>query len=223
MTTRQGLGTRVALAVCTAALATSAWGQALPACTPITFETGTTEGFATTGLWHASTACGANAGAHTTPNVLYYGIDGQCNFDNGATNSGNADSPPINVFGASQLRFNHRQSSEDGSEYDMSTVEYSTDGGGSWLPLIGPEDLSRDGNWHAVTADFPPLGVPTVMLRFRFASIDDISNDGLGWMVDDIQICQLPGLAVPASNTGTLALMAVLLMLAGLGALRLRR
>ena len=214
---------RAAVALATTLLAPGAWGQALPACTPITFESGTTEGFATSGLWHVSTACGANAGAHSTPNVLYYGIDGTCIYDNGAINSGTADSPPIQVPGASEVRFNSRLSVEGDTDFDLANVQYSTDGGGSWQPLLDKSAMFNDGAWHAIVAPLPVLSVSSVQLRFAFNTVDNQFNSALGWMVDDIQVCRQPSVPVPASNPGSLALMAALLALAASGALRFRR
>ena len=206
------------------AFAASVQGQALPACTPVTFEG--SNPFSVNGLWHTTTACGANAGGtvHSTPTALYYGIDDTCDFDDGDEegNEGEATSPPIALPGLAELRFASRRDAEVDEEYDLTEVQYSTDGGTNWTTLLTGFDLPNTGNWSAIRVALPPLSSPFVQIRFTFESGDDISNDTLGWMVDDVQVCAVPQ-NVPASNPFGLALMAALLAAAALGALRLRR
>jgi hypothetical protein len=215
-----GARIRFALAIGIAFVATAAWGQPFPKCTPVTFESGTTEGYTVSGLWHVSTTCGANTGPHTTPNVLYYGIEGQCNFDNGAPNSGNADSTLIVFPSPAEVRFNSRLGVEGGS-FDLATVQFSIDGGGSWTTFLDKSGMPNDGTWHAVAKSIPGGASNTVRLRFALDTIDNQFNDGLGWMVDDIQVCYGSYPPIPASNHATLALLAA--ALSGLAFVAFRR
>lgn len=218
----------VVVALC--AFASQAWGQALPRCSPVQFNGGSNDGFAVSGLWHVSSTCGAQSGVHSTPYALYYGIDGACNFDNAATNSGQATSPPFSVAPGLSILFNSRREAETGS-FDITTIEYSIDDGGSWTTFVSTNDdadaLPNDGEWHAVAFQLPAgaTGTGTARFRFGFSTGDNISNDGLGWMVDDIQVCTVPHVAaapIPVSDPRLLLLMAAALSLLAFGALRRR-
>ena len=228
MTTSMAAWARAALALGWAALAATANGQALPACTPITFESGNP--FTVTGLWHTTTACGAStpSSAHSTPTALYYGIDGQCNFDNGDENSGTATSPPISVpIGFTPaIRFNSIRQAEVDGQFDQTLVQYSTDGGGVWNTVLTGFELRNGEGWNAFSVTLPPIAVPAIQVRFLFDTDDEVSNQGLGWMVDDVQVCSpaFGGAApVPASSPWGLALVATLLALFAAAALRFRR
>jgi hypothetical protein len=224
------VGMRGWVAVVLCAIAGQAWGQALPGCTPVQFNGGSNDGFTVSGLWHVSSTCGAQSGAHSTPYALYYGIDGACNFNTGASNSGTADSPPMSVAPGVSILFNSRRSAETGS-FDVTTVEYSIDDGGSWTTFVSSFDdgdaIPNDNQWHAVAFSLPAgaTGTGTARFRFGFSTGDDISNDGFGWMIDDIQVCTVPHVAaapIPVSDPRLLLLMAAALSLLAFGALRRR-
>lgn len=223
-------GVRGYLAIAMCAIATQAWGQAVPTCSPIRFDGGSNTGFVLTGLWHVSSTCGAQTGTHSTPYALYYGIEGACNFETGSANSGIAVSPPISVAPGLALLFNSRRDAETG-EYDVTTVDYSIDDGVSWTTFVSSEAdeeaIPDDDTWRALAYPLPPgaTGAGTVRFRFTFDTGDDISNDGRGWMVDDIQVCtvpHVPAAPIPVSDPRLLLAMVAALSLLAFGALRRR-
>jgi hypothetical protein len=133
--------------------------------------------------------------------ALYYGIDAQCNYNNGVTNSGTATLPVINLAAEQapiQLSFKYYLSTEGSSFFDAATVERSVGGGayqtiasnqpsGSIVPLDDPS-----GSWKTVSGiDLSAAAGSTVQLRFRFDTVDDIANSFPGFYVDDVQIVAL--------------------------------
>ena len=219
MARRTGARIRFALAIGCWFVAAAAWGQPFPQCTPVTFESGTSEGYTLSGPWHVSTSCGANSGAHSTTNVLYYGSDANCNYDLGTT-SGTADSLPTVLPAPAEVRFNSRLQVESDTGFDLVEVQASTDGGGTWTTILDKSRLPNDNAWHPVSGVISGPG-STVQVRFSLDTVDGQVNSTLGWMIDDIQVCYATLPPVPASNHLTLALLAA--ALSGLAFLAFRR
>lgn len=164
------------------------------------FENGLSN-WTTTGLWNLeadSDSCGAQRapfpdGTH----CAYFGIDGQCNFATGAGVSGDLQlAAPVAIptgFHAVTLHCWMLQDTEPCSTaptYDVSSVDVSSDGGSNWT-TVGLRCLGDHGAtsfWNPRGIDLTSYAGQSILLRFRFDSVDDFANTGLGVMVDRVTI-----------------------------------
>ncbi len=93
----------------------------------------------------------------------------------------------------------------DANEYDLMQVDYSTNGGATWLPAgtLNPSDdanaehyapytangVSQPASWHRYVADISGAkGSSTVRLRFHFDSDDSNYQGFRGWLVDEVTV-----------------------------------
>ncbi len=143
------------------------------------------------GLWNAESqtnSCGVTAAPFPSPvNAAYYGDSSACNYDQGV-NSGsltmvNSVTVPADGF-LSAMSFEVTECSGNCS-WDDRKVEISSDSGTSWTVL---GEGSVEGEWNLLKYDLSSYAGQQVLVRFTFDSIDDISNNYLGWMVDDVSI-----------------------------------
>ncbi|MBN1659653.1 MAG: carboxypeptidase regulatory-like domain-containing protein [Anaerolineae bacterium] len=146
------------------------------------------------GLWNPenqSDTCGSIVAPFPSPtNASYYGLDGVCTFNNGATNSGSLTmSAPTSLpaAGAAFLSFASYEQTECSGDcgYDNRYVEISSDGGASWT-LLG--EAASEGAWYTAWFDLGAYVGSNVQIRFRFDTVDSAVNDYFGWMVDDVAI-----------------------------------
>ena len=127
---------------------------------------------------------------------------------------------PIPSGESTYLRFDHAYGFEDDDQaaYDGGVLEYSTDGGSSWLdagslitdngyngtigagggnPLGGREGFVRESNGYISSrVDLSPLAGQSVRFRFRIG--EDSTGYDYGWFVDDVRVytCDIPD-AIP--------------------------
>ncbi len=127
----------------------------------------------------------------------------------------------IAVPAGARLHFFHTFAFETGpgKRYDGGVVEYSVDGGSTWLdagelmeaggyngristgwqnPLAERQAFTAlSGGYWSTRIDLAALAGRTVRFRFRLAS--DLSGSGIGWFVDDVRIatCGPVRMAVP--------------------------
>lgn len=146
------------------------------------------------GLWHVSNACGATP---SLPNYLGYNQDSTCDFDTGGPNAGEA-TLFVDLTGESEaaLAFNHRHQTEAAAPWDAMRVEVSTDAGASWQTLAdytGQAPIS----WRAQVLNLTPYVGGVVRVRWRFDTVDEFLNDGLGWLIDDVTGDESPSLPPP--------------------------
>ncbi len=169
--------------------------------------------WAMNGLWNPeaeSDPCGAIVVPFPSPsNSAYFGQDGICTYSTGTTVTGTLTLlTPINLptEGMPRLTFWSYEDTEnvslensvsEGGEahsvneesalpsWDRRYVEISTDDGASWI-LLG--ELESELHWYLVDFDLRPYAGQTVLIRFRFDSVDAITNNYFGWMVDNVQI-----------------------------------
>jgi hypothetical protein len=146
------------------------------------------------GLWNPeneSDACGSLVAPFPSPsNDVYYGLDGVCDYDTGATNTGSLTMiNPVSLppSGDLALRFTSYEETECGGDcsWDNRHVEISDNGGGSWDSL---GEGNFEDSWYVWGTDLSAYLGQNVLLRFRFDSVDSIGNSYFGWMVDDIRI-----------------------------------
>ncbi len=158
-------------------------------------------GLSMTGLWHRTAACEAGTSGHSQPMALYYGIDAQCSYDNGSTNSGTATLPPISLTSVTPrilLNFKYFLDTEGLAPYDVATAEVSADGSPYQIvarnhPLAGAVTLAdASGGWKPAVIDLSAYADSTVQLRFKFDTVDSILNSFPGFYVDDLQVSSVP-------------------------------
>jgi hypothetical protein len=154
-------------------------------------------GLSTTALWHRTAACEAANPGHSQPMALYYGIDAQCDYNNGSTNSGTATLPPISLAGVEppiQLIFQYFLETELLDPVDAATVGISVDGSPYEVvarnhPLAGAVTLADpSAGWKQAVIDLSPHAGSTVQIRFGFDTVDDSTNFFPGFYVDDVQV-----------------------------------
>jgi hypothetical protein len=168
-----------------------------------------TSGWAATGLWHlgVDTACvspSASSGTH----AWYYGQEPACDYDTGATNTGTLTSPVIEgVTSSSVLSFDYwRQVESTGfGEYGSTTVEVSYDGG-AWTQVWYRDCNDPSAATWSASGDLP-LSPPTegaeMQIRFTFNTDDNLSNDTVGWLVDDVTVTNV-GVFSDCSSAGAI-------------------
>lgn len=128
--------------------------------------------------------------------------DASLNFNNGTnfnggTVNGTALSPIIDLsaFAAgTKLSAVWRTwfDTETGGTFDQRYVEISSDGGQTFATTL--QLLSNTGNkgWIFESLDLTAYAGKRIQLRFRFESIDGVSNDGTGWFVDALNVAAAP-------------------------------
>lgn len=126
--------------------------------------------------------------AQSAPNVLYYGNPATMSFSTSGSNTGQAVSAPIELPEGYeiQLRFKGYYESEGGTSYDKFELRVQS---GDITPFVvaGKSDLTL-GSWKTVTKDLTYMAGQTIQLVFWFDSVDGIANDGLGVLIDDLEI-----------------------------------
>ncbi len=157
-------------------------------------------GLSTTGFWHRTAACAAADPGHSQPMALYYGIDAQCTFANGFTNSGTATLPPMSLADVGPpivLHLNYFLETEGLNPFDAATVEVSVGGGPYQIvagnhPSAGSESLSDPSSgWTPLVVDLSAHVGSTVRLRFGFNTLDSAFNSFAGFYVDDVEVFSL--------------------------------
>jgi hypothetical protein len=148
--------------------------------------------------WHVSSSCASASAGHSAPSSLYFGIDSSCNFDGGAVSAGTATSTAFSVSDSSlvKLRFNYYLHTERNSNYDKATVQISVNSGPYTTVASngsgGVALLDGSGVWQASEVDLSSLlaGLPSasLQLRFGFDTVDSISNNFAGFLLDDVEV-----------------------------------
>jgi hypothetical protein len=151
------------------------------------------------GLWHLSTGRGSDAG-HSAKSSLYYGRNegalGGGNYDVGIKNGGAVVTPDL-VLPANAdlvaLSFNYFMDVEPVDLYDRALVEVSTNSGLTYVEVAvknksGGLTNSTGGQWLSSVVDLSGFKGRTVQIRFRFDTVDRVSNGAEGWYVDDILV-----------------------------------
>ena len=150
------------------------------------------EGWTAGGLWHlVSDPTCATPGASSPPGAMYYGRDGDCDFDTGERTAGDLVSPLITgISSDSVLRFDFWRQVESSSEArDRVELAIGRAGPrGGWEPR-----WSRDsGDPSAATwvtgpeISLAPYAGHDIQLRFRFDSVDAEANHPTGWLIDRV-------------------------------------
>ncbi|MCH7698845.1 MAG: S8 family serine peptidase [Chloroflexi bacterium] len=160
--------------------------------------------FSPESLWHQETAASISG---MSGGMLAFntgctgpGVTG-CTFSTGSAVSGRAVSPTLSVPSGGILTFKTARSTENACEvWDRTFVLYSTNGGGSFVPLdllagsitpggqflaAGGEICGESLTAQIVTVPLPP-GITNI--AFDFDSIDSGINDFAGQFIDDVDV-----------------------------------
>jgi hypothetical protein len=126
-----------------------------------------------------------------------------------AAHQGTLTSPPIDLTGYLGARLSFWSwweiESIHPTEYDLSTVEASGDGGASWTEVFRMNPPSDSGggkpalpftangvgappSWALRKADLSAFAGKQVLVRFRFDTGDEYFNGFRGWMLDELKL-----------------------------------
>jgi len=123
--------------------------------------------------------------------VLYYGNPDTGNFDSGAPNTGDATSPaiPLQVPGVGySLAFDIFIDGETSTSYDRPFLYVSWQGPeGPWVEIWSKADYDtvEIATWQSFVLDISGLAGEIIHFRWTFETIDGLTNDGVGAMVDN--------------------------------------
>lgn len=153
---------------------------------------GDTSGWSTTGLWHktADSSC-ASPGYSSAVNAFYYGQDSTCTYDTGSATSGTLTSPPINgITSSSTLTFDYYREVESytGGSFDQTEVEVVTSSGATTVFSLDSTDASSAAWISSGSIDLSSFAGQQIQIRFRFDSVDSVSNGFTGWLIDDVVV-----------------------------------
>jgi len=165
-----------------------------------TFEGGTS-GWSATGLWHlvSNSNCASPEPGYFSPtHAFYYGKDDSCDYDTGATTSGDLTSPLISgITNESILQFRYFRVVEDfGGGYDNTEVYILSDGGPTKVFSLDSGDPSTSSWATSPQISLAPFAGKQIQIRFRFDSVDAAHNSYPGWFIDDVTV------SVPGSSQG---------------------
>ncbi len=142
-----------------------------------------------TDLWRVSSDCVSAASGSFK--IAFSRSSPNCDYDVGRA-TGWARSPTINASGYTQLslRFNHFWETESyAGTYDRIRIQVSSNGGSSWTTI--KEYNSSDpnpSNYLSEDLDVSSFISSSFRVRFHFDSVDGVSNDFLGWYIDDVVV-----------------------------------
>ncbi|MCE9582801.1 MAG: hypothetical protein K8T20_09935 [Planctomycetes bacterium] len=135
-------------------------------------------------------------------------------FDNGAGNSGNADSPAIDITGVDAVSLSFEcnfETETTGTGFDERFIDIidattSTVVGTIQFAVSGSSTpgatCSAMGTWHVHDLNItPPGAVTSIRVRYRFNSVDSISNTFSGWFVDDLSMTAVADAIAPLAPT----------------------
>ncbi|WP_165917313.1 T9SS type A sorting domain-containing protein [Flaviaesturariibacter aridisoli] len=176
------------------------------------------------------------AGGTATQNTTYHAQGASSVLFTGGSNANASLSGTSNMdltfFNAAQLTFQHIAAMEGPTTtYDKGFVEYSSDGGSTWVPfpassyagsgtLVGTDvsfstksyadwisvftsadSLPNNGLWKTETINIPAAAL-TSQFRIRFRYTSDGSVNYYGWLIDNVRIVAGPAVASYNWSTG---------------------
>ncbi len=155
---------------------------------------GSVAGWSATGLWHLATnsTCASPQNGFSSPvRAFYYGQDSTCNYATGAANSGSLTSPQISgITGSSTLTFDYYRQVElyTAGSFDRTEVDVIHSGGTDVVFALDSGDASSS-TWQSSGAiSLAAYAGDTIQVRFRFNTVDNVSNNFDGWFIDDVVV-----------------------------------
>ncbi|MFX1489015.1 MAG: pre-peptidase C-terminal domain-containing protein [Promethearchaeota archaeon] len=153
------------------------------------FESGLSQWQSITGLWNLTdTGSSWPDPSHSPTHSMWFGNETTGTYETGSREYGEMVSVPFSLVGytIASLDFYHWREGEGGG-WDVSYIDISTDGT-NWDNIYANFD-DYIAPWEHILLDISGyVGNPSVQLRFRFDTIDDVANYYRGWLVDDIQV-----------------------------------
>lgn len=166
-----------------------------------------------TGVGNCSTGCGSNATLHVGANpnsfctcVYCTALNGDCGaaYDacgfgfctsNSPATSRRAFSPNINTIGQTGITLSFVYIENGEGSVDNATVQYSTDGGSTWVNLTDPAKTPTtctggQGRWTALSIALPAACENITTLRIGFVWNNNTNNVGAepSFAVDDVEL-----------------------------------
>ena len=144
-----------------------------------------------TGLWHAVTDSSCASPGYSSPfGAVYYGQDSSCNYDTGGTNSGTLTSPSISgINSTSTLTFDYYRVVESfNGDYDRTAVDILSSSGTTTVFSLNASDASNAAWVSSGAIDLSAFAGDTIQVQFRFETVDNVSNNFTGWLVDDVVV-----------------------------------
>jgi len=173
---------------------------------------GDTKCWSTSGLWHlvsdTTHPCFLSpappAGSYSPENSWYYGLDPQCDYDTGFQTTGELVSPKIMLSSDGVIRFMSWEETENFSGFDVREVLITDNDGIDWYSIAVSENNAAE--WYEWIVPVDDYTGSVVRIKFRFDSIDEVTNQFPGWYLDDFGIeafTPTPTPTVPTTPTAT--------------------
>ena len=150
-----------------------------------------------TGLWHLEDNQSSSYPINnipSAPHYMWYGTNSTGTYNTSATaNSGEliSDTVDLSSFtGRLYLEFWSLAITENSDSYDTKQVVISSDGGSTWSLALNVSDTSI---WQVYTLDITTAKSSLFKVKFVFDTVDEISNDFPGWMIDNIKFTEESG------------------------------
>ena len=193
------------LALASAVFVSSARGQTILFADG--FESGLSN-WTATGFWNHETEtdpCGSQKAPFPEGSACaYYGIDSACSYDTGAAPSSGTLTlvTPVLLPSAgphARLRCWSAHETEfcdpSAGYFDKFDIDVSVNGGASWT-VVSTRCYGKHGppeDWEPRGADLTPYLGQSILVRFRFDTVDEMFNDFLGAFIDRVEIRQEVG------------------------------
>lgn len=169
--------------------------------TPTSTATATCVVYGPEGLWHeisdTDPVVPAGKPAGSTPSLYWFG-----NPETGTFETFDCDGNPSGVSGAliiqniavpagGMLSFTSYEDTENGSVpgpnfYDIRELHISVHGLNSWNRWEEFAGIEKE--WYTASSDISYFAGQNIDLMFYFDPTDEVSNEYLGWMIDDISV-----------------------------------
>ena len=126
--------------------------------------------------------------SQSAPGVLYYGDPLTSTYDSGVAHGGKVLSGPVAIPAGveSTLSFWAFADIEDDPLVDLFWIEVHGPGGTQQIAAKSTLDVFHA--WDHVDRDLSSLAGRTVYFSFHFDSVDALANDGVGVVLDDLQV-----------------------------------
>ncbi len=151
------------------------------------FNAGLPMGWSATGLWHVTANCDQGGGCDA-PGWAYFGEDASCSFDTGAVESGILSLDAVTIPASANAAYVEYCSLYDGDRgaapdgFDAAWLSVN----GAIVDDVGP--VGAVGVWETRVVDLLEYAGQGVMLEWNFDSGDNMSNDGVGWQIDRVEL-----------------------------------
>ncbi|MBN2384781.1 FG-GAP repeat protein [bacterium] len=153
-----------------------------------------TNGWTSSGLWHQE-AASCEPFYRSTTTSWYFGdsvATPPCSYETGVRETGLLNTPTISADFYSQLYYWQRRETEAVSNFDLSYIQVSEDGGA----FTDIDQIFNVKNaWEPDRVDISSHSNHDLALGFFFDTVDTYGNEYLGWMLDNIEVlgCEVFG------------------------------